>query len=256
MARSGGARRLGHVRVVGGREEEVHRVLGAVEEGPAVRLGREALVLIGRLAARVGLSLALWVPGEHHVPRLGERLRRVPVHLLVGLDRAVGDHDAGALRRPGPRRPDVARQRGPVARREQHGLHDPVSPRLPVVEPYVPRAAVVLVPAQIADELPLRVRRLDGERVHAVLVADEAQLRLVLGRVVDPLALLDLREVLGLDDRVERGDGRSRARGRHDDGSHRAERHSHSPSSQSRHARSQRARARKLAARPRRRPES
>ena len=86
----------------GGRagEQEVDRVLGAVVERPAVALGGEALVLVGRLAVGVGLTLALRIEGQHDVARLGQRLRGVPVHLLVGLDRAVGDHDARPLGGP------------------------------------------------------------------------------------------------------------------------------------------------------------
>ena len=85
------------VGVLGSGEEEVDRVLGAVVERTPVGLRRHALVFVGRLAERVALTLSLWVEGQHHVAVLGERLGGVPVHLFVGLHRAVGDHD------PGPR---------------------------------------------------------------------------------------------------------------------------------------------------------
>src|SRR6266487_2001647 len=42
-------------------EEEVDRVLGAVEERAAVGLGREALLLVGFLAEVIGLALTLRV---------------------------------------------------------------------------------------------------------------------------------------------------------------------------------------------------
>ena len=130
------------VRVLRRRQQEVDRVLGAVVERAPVGLRGDALALVGRLAERVALALALGVERQHDVAVLGQRLRGVPVHLLVGLDRAVGDHDPGALGGAGNGGPDVPGERRAVARGEQDRAHDPVAVGAPVVEPDVARAAV------------------------------------------------------------------------------------------------------------------
>ena len=111
----------------------------------------------GASPALVGLALALRVRREHDVAGLRERLRGEPVELLVGLHRAVRDHDARPLRRAGLGGPHVPGDRGAVARREQHGLHDPVALRPPVVEARVAGAAVLAARAQVAGEVALGV---------------------------------------------------------------------------------------------------
>ena len=97
-----------------------------------------------------------------------------------------------------------------VARREQHRLDHPVAVRLPVVEADVAGAAVACVPAQVALEEALGIGGLRLQRGEPVLLALEPQLQLVLRCVVDRLALLDLREVLRLDRRIESLRGRRR----------------------------------------------
>jgi hypothetical protein len=89
-------------------EEEVDRVLGAVEERASVGLRRHPLEGVGRLAEDVRLPLALRVERHDDVAVLGERLGRVPIHLLIGLHRAVGDHDPRAPRGARPGGPDMA----------------------------------------------------------------------------------------------------------------------------------------------------
>src|SRR3954453_21753550 len=74
VARPGRARALGHVRMLRRREEEVDPIRGPVEERAAVALSGKALVLVGVLAARVALPLALRVPLEYHVAGLRQRL--------------------------------------------------------------------------------------------------------------------------------------------------------------------------------------
>ncbi len=206
-----------------GRQEEVDRVFGAVVERRPRGLRRDAFVLVGGLPEGVRLPLPLRIEGQHHVARLGQRLGGVPVHVLVGLDRAVRDHDPGSLRRPGGRRPHVARDRGAVAGGEQDRADNAVAVLRPVVQADVAGAAVREVPAQIVGEEPPRIRGLGGERLSGAGGAFGRELGLILRGVIDRLALLGDREVLRLDDRVER---RRRVRGRRcdvgsDDGEHR-----------------------------------
>ncbi len=210
VARAGGTTGHGLIRMLGGRKQEVDRVLGAVVERRPRTLRRDALVLVWGLPEGVRLPLPLGIEGQHHVTRLGQRLGGVPVHLLVGLDRAVGDHDPRPLRRPGHRRPHVARDRGAVARGEQDGADDPVAVRPPVVQADVAGASVREVPAQIVGEEAPGIGGLGGQRLGGAGRAVGGELRLVLRGVVDRLALLGDREVLRLDHRVER---RRRIRG-------------------------------------------
>src|SRR5204862_3423917 len=111
VTRAAAAARHRLVRVLRRGEEEVDRVLGAVEEWTAVGLRGRSLVLVGRLALLVRLPLALGVRGEHDVARLRERLGSEPVEPFGGLERAVGDDDAGSLRGTCSRRPHVAGDR-------------------------------------------------------------------------------------------------------------------------------------------------
>jgi hypothetical protein len=119
-------------RMGGGREEEVQRVLGAVVERAPVGLGRHTLVAVGSLAVGVALPLALGVEGEHDVAVFGHRLGGVPVHLLVGLDRAVRDQDPGAPGRPGHRRPHGPESVAPsrAVNRTVRTIPSPLGPQL------------------------------------------------------------------------------------------------------------------------------
>ena len=180
------------------RKEEVDGVLRPVEEGPPIALGRNAFLLVGGFPRRVALALPLRIEGEHHVAGLRERLRRVPVQLLVGLDRTVGDHDPGAMRRAGACGPDVTRDRRAIASRVVHGLHDAVATRLPEVEARVSGAAILAGGADVVGELPSGIVHLLCSGGYQVLSADVAKQQLVPRGVVDPLALLDLGEVLRL----------------------------------------------------------
>ncbi len=74
MAGGGSAARSRRVRRARLGEQEVKRVLGAVEERLA-GLGGKALGHIWSLAVRVGATLALDVVGEHDVAVLGEHSR-------------------------------------------------------------------------------------------------------------------------------------------------------------------------------------
>src|SRR5204862_4489096 len=67
VARSGLAAGTRLVRMLRVREEEVDRVLGAVEERPAVGLRGSALERIAALSEDVGLALALRIEGHHHI---------------------------------------------------------------------------------------------------------------------------------------------------------------------------------------------
>ena len=157
LGRMAGARlaaRDGLVRMGGVGEEEVDGVLRAVEERAAVGLGREPLPGVRVLPEGIGLSLALRVEGHHHVAVLGERLGGVPVHLLVGLHRAVGDDDAGAPSGTRPGGPDMAGDGRAVAGGEQNRLDDPVAVRAPVVEADVAGASVL----PVAQRLPMKFR--------------------------------------------------------------------------------------------------
>ncbi len=194
------------------REGKVDGVLGPVEEGAPIGLGREALGGVRGLAIGVGPPLALGVPGQDHVAVLGQRLRGVPVHLLVGLHRTVRDDDQRPLGRARLRRPHVAGDRRPVAGRVDHGVDHSIIQGPPVVEAGVARAAASLLPADIGGEGTLGVGLLDLLRGDQVLGAHLRQQGLILRRGVDRLALLKLGEVLGLDHRVELGQG---CRGRH-----------------------------------------
>ena len=189
---------LRHVRVLGVREEEVERVLGAVVEGLAGLRGH-SLLPVRPGAEGVRAALALDVVGEDDVAVLGESRRQAPVERLRRLHRAGGDDDARPRRRARSRRPNGARERRAVARREQDGVHEAVALLLPVVEADVARALVRPVRADVGREVPRRVvgddlRVLD--RVPDVLLL---QLGLELRRRGDvALALGDLGEVLGL----------------------------------------------------------
>ena len=140
------------------REEEVERVLGAVVE----RAGRPARATPRPRPAPapnvVRAALALDVVGEDDVAVLGERRRQAPVERLRRLHRAGGDDDARPRRRAGSRRPNGARERRAVARREQDGVHEAVALLLPVVEADVARAPVVAgARADVGREVPRRV---------------------------------------------------------------------------------------------------
>ena len=196
------------VRRVG--EEEVEGVLGPVEERAPVALRGDPLPLIGRLPGGVGLALPLRVPGHDDVAVLGQRLRGIPVHVLVGLHRAVGDDDSRPLRRAGPGGPDVPGDGGAVARGVQDGLNDSVAARLPLVETDVARTAILLAPAQVIGEHALGVARLRQQRRLPIDLALGAKLRLVGRGQVDRLALAALGVILRLGDRVERARRRGR----------------------------------------------
>ena len=198
LGRVAGARlaaRARHERPVGRGEEEVERVDGAVVERAPVALRRHALVRVGSFAEQVRLPLPLRVERENDVAGLGQRLGRVPVLLLGGLDGAVGDHHAGPLRRPGPGGPDVARDRGAVARRPQHRLDEAVALRPPVVQPRVAGAAVFPAGAQVGGEIALGVGDLRLPRRERVGEAHAAQQQLALGRAVDRRPLGRLGDV-------------------------------------------------------------
>ncbi len=167
-------------------QQEVDGVLGPVVEGVARGLGREALVAVGALAVGVRQPLHLGVEGDHDVAGLGQRLGGVPVQLLGGLDRAVGDHDGRALARAGARGPHAAGHRGAVARGPQHALHQPVAAGLPLVQADVARARQPLAVAQVGQEVALGIagRRQRGLGLGALAL--QAQLHLVAGLAATP----------------------------------------------------------------------
>src|SRR5207247_1969191 len=82
-------------------------------------------------------------------------------------------------------------------------LHDSVALGLPVVEACVAGAAVVAARAEMPHEVALGVGGLHRHRCGLVLRAHLEEERLVLRRVVDRLALLDLGVVLRLHRRIE-----------------------------------------------------
>ena len=224
VARARGAARPRHVRGLRRGEEEVERVLGAVDEVRRLLRGH-ALAVVGALAEGVGAALALDVVGEHDVAALGQERGEPPVERLGRLHGAGGEHDRGPLRRACLERPDVARERRPAAAGEEHRLDDRAGHGLlPVVEADVAGALALAVRADVAEEEALVLgrdrRSLGGDdlgEVDVVLDLLLGEAGLELGRLDDVAValgrlgvVLDLR--LGIEG--ERGNGRGK-RDRH-----------------------------------------